>query len=235
MMSKLLKEDDINDYLKTSQNYTKWLNDDMEYLQEYIDESFIDTEDYKFSDLDQRQKYYNITYEALDQMIEPMSKDGKEPVGSMGDDTPLACFSKVNRNFTDFFKQKFAQVTNPPIDPYREKVVMSLETGFGQIHNILDEKSSYAKRLKVTSPILMQEKFNVLVSFGNKTSPRYDEYYKNETFSTTFTHDLKKSLEILALKVIDSINNNNVCLVILDDRDLYARNVTANYAAKFAR
>ena len=217
---KVLKEDDINDYLKSSQNYSKWLNDDMEYLQEYIDESFIDTEDYIFCDLDQRQKYYNITYEALDQMIEPMSKDGKEPVGSMGDDTPLACFSKVNRNFTDFFKQKFAQVTNPPIDPYREKVVMSLETGFGQIHNILDEKSSYAKRLKVTSPILMQEKFNVLVSFGNKTSPRYDEYYKNETFSTTFTHDLKKSLEVLASKVINSIKNEKVCLVILDDRDL---------------
>ncbi len=50
-----------------------------------------------------------------------MAKDGKEPVGSMGDDTPLACFSQVNRNFTDFFRQKFAQVTNPPIDPYREK------------------------------------------------------------------------------------------------------------------
>ena len=214
----VLKENDINDYLKSSQNYSKWLNNDMEYLQEYIDESFLDISDYTFDDLENRQKFYNITYEAIDQMIEPMSKDGKEPVGSMGDDTPLACFSEVNRNFTDFFRQKFAQVTNPPIDPYREKVVMSLETGFGQIHNILDEKSSYAKRLKVTSPILMQEKYNVLVSFGEKSSPRYDKYYKNQRFSTTFKTGLKEALENLAKEVIYSIVNNDVYIILLDDR-----------------
>ncbi len=217
---KVLKEDDINDYLKTSQNYGKWLNNDMEYLQEYIDESFLETSDYRFEDIEKRQKYYNITYEAIDQMIEPMAKDGKEPVGSMGDDTPLACFSQVNRNFTDFFKQKFAQVTNPPIDPYREKIVMSLETGFGHIHNILDEKPEYAKRLKVASPILMQEKFDVLNTFGDPTCPRYDEYYKNRVFSTTFKNDLKASLEQLASYVIKAVKEDTVSVVILDDRDV---------------
>ncbi len=217
---KILKEDDINDYLKSSQNYTKWLNDDMDYLQEYIEESFINTSDYKMDDLEKKQKYFNVTYEAIDQMIEPMAKDGKEPVGSMGDDTPLACFSKVNRNFTDFFKQKFAQVTNPPIDPYREKVVMSLETGFGKIHNVLDEKPEYAKRLKVASPILMKEKFEVLYSFGDQNSPRYDEYYKNRVFSTTFKTDLKASLEQLASYVVKAVKDENVSVVILDDRDV---------------
>ena len=215
---KVLKEDDINDYLKSSQNYGKWLNNDMEYLQEYIDESFLDTTDYELEDLETRQKYFNITYEAIDQMIEPMAKDGKEPVGSMGDDTPMICFSEANRNFTDFFRQKFAQVTNPPIDPYREKVVMSLETGFGQIHNILDEKPEYAKRLKVASPILMKEKFDVLTSFGDKTNPRYDKYYQNKSFSTTFKTDLKAALQALAVEVIDAVNNEDVRVVILDDR-----------------
>ena len=217
---KVLKEDDINDYLKSSQNYSKWLNTDMEYLQEYIDESFLDTQDYEFEDIEKRQKYFNITYEALDQMIEPMAKDGKEPVGSMGDDTPLACFSQVNRNFTDFFRQKFAQVTNPPIDPYREKIVMSLETGFGHIHNILDEKPQYAKRLKVVSPILMQEKFGVLNSFGNPSSPRYDSYYKNRVFPTTFTSNLKTSLEELAKVVVSAVKEDSVSVVILDDREI---------------
>ncbi|MGM0518988.1 MAG: glutamate synthase large subunit [Campylobacterota bacterium] len=220
----ILKEEDINDYLKSAQNYTKWLNDDMDYLQEYIEESFFNTTDYKMSDLSKKQKYFNITYEAIDQMIEPMAKDGKEPVGSMGDDTPLACFSKANRNFTDFFKQKFAQVTNPPIDPYREKVVMSLETGFGKIHNILDEKPEYAKRLKVASPILMKEKFDVLYSFGDENSPRYDEYYKNKIFSTTFKTNLKESLENLASKVVDAVENENVSVVILDDREICENN-----------
>jgi len=217
---KVLKEDDINDYLKSSQNYSKWLNGEMEYLQEYIDESFIDIDDYKFDDLEKRQKYFNITYEVLDQMIGPMAKDGKEPVGSMGDDTPLACFSQVDRSFTDFFRQKFAQVTNPPIDPYREKIVMSLETGFGHIHNVLAEKPEYAKRLKVASPIMMKEKFDVLTSFGNIDSPRYDEYYKNRTFSTTFKNNLKGALEQLASYVIKAVREDKVSVVILDDRDV---------------
>ncbi len=215
---KVLKEDDINDYLKSSQNYVEWLTKDMEYLQEYIDESFLDTSDYKVKELETKQKYFNITYEVLDQVIEPMANEGKEPVGSMGDDTPMACFSTVNRNFTDYFRQKFAQVTNPPIDPYREKVVMSLETGFGPIHNILDEKPEYAKRLKVASPILMKEKYDVLRSFGDSTNPRYNSYYKNEVFSTVFKKDLKSSLEVLALKVIKSVVEDNTCVIILDDR-----------------
>ena len=217
---KVLKEEDINDYLKSSQNYGKWLNSDMEYLQEYIDESFLDTDDYKIDEIEKRQKYFNITYEAIDQIIEPMAKDGKEPVGSMGDDTPLACFSQVNRNFTDFFRQKFAQVTNPPIDPYREKIVMSLETGFGHVHNILDEKPEYAKRLKVASPILMREKFDVLISFGDPKSPRYDDYYKNKVFTTIFKNDLRSSLEELASNVVKSVKEDGVSVVILDDRDI---------------
>ena len=216
----VLKEGDINDYLKSSQKYSKWLNISMEYLQEFIDESFIDIDDYKFDDLDKKQKYFNITYEVLDQMIEPMAKDAKEPVGSMGDDTPLAAFSQVNRNFTDFFRQKFAQVTNPPIDPYREKIVMSLETGFGIIHNIIDEQPIYAKRLKSSSPILMKEKFDVLLSFGNERHPRYDEYYKHANFDTTFKNDLEKSLKKLSDDIVDSVKNNGVKIVILDDRAL---------------
>jgi glutamate synthase (NADPH/NADH) large chain len=217
---KVLKEEDINNYLKSCQKYGVWLNNDMEYLQEYIDESFLDTTDYKLKDLEKKQKYFNITYEVLDQMIEPMAKDGKEPVGSMGDDTPLACFSQVNRNFTDFFRQKFAQVTNPPIDPYREKIVMSLETGFGHVHNILDERPEFAKRLKVASPILMKEKFDVLNSFGDPSSPRYDEYYKNRTFTTTFKTNLKAALDKLATYVVKAVKEDKVTVVILSDKDI---------------
>ena len=215
---KVLKEDDINDYLKSSQHYTKWLNDDMDYLQEYIEDSFLNLTDYKFRNLEKKQKYFNITYEAIDQMIQPMAKDGKEPVGSMGDDTPMACFSQVNRNFTDFFKQKFAQATNPPIDPYREKIVMSLETGFGKVQNILVETPQDAKRIKVASPILMKEKYDVLFSFGDEKSPRYDEYYKNKVFSTTFKTDLKASLQSLAASVVKAVKEDGVSVVILDDR-----------------
>lgn len=217
---KVFKDDEINNYIKSTQNYSVWLSKDMRYLQESIDETFLEIDNYKFDDITMRQRYFNITYEVLDQMIIPMAYEGKEPTGSMGDDTPLACFSTIHRNYTDFFKQKFAQVTNPPIDPYREKVVMSLNTGFGSMHNILEENKSFAKRLKTVSPILMQEKFNVLKEYGDESSSLYDEYYKNKIYSTTFTTNLEDSLNKLGNKIIEDVKNNGIKIIILDDRDI---------------
>jgi len=214
----ILKNDDINNYLKSSQNYEKWLTSNMRYLQEYVEDPFTDLSDYKFDDITSRQKYANITYETLDQMIIPMADEAKEPTGSMGDDTPLSCFSTKHRNFTDFFRQKFAQVTNPPIDPYREKIVMSLNTGVGHTYNILEESEHNSKRLKAASPILMKEKFDVLVDFGDEKSDIYDPDFKNKTFSTTFTTDLKGSLVKLYEDVKNSIENEDISVVILDDR-----------------
>ncbi len=217
---KILLNDDINDYLKSTQNYEKWLGSNMKYLQEYIEDTFIDLGDYKLDDITSRQKYSNITYEVLDQMIIPMADDAKEPTGSMGDDTPLACFSNVNRNFTDFFRQKFAQVTNPPIDPYRERIVMSLNTGVGHSYNILEENSINAKRLKASSPVLMKEKYDVLLSFGDKNSENYDADFKNKIFSTTFKTNLKEALINLYADVKDAVVNEKVSVVVLDDRGL---------------
>ncbi len=214
----ILKNDDINDYLKSTQNYEKWLTSNMQYLQEYVEDTFINLEDYRFDDLEHRQKYANITYETLDQMIIPMADDGKEPTGSMGDDTPLACFSTSNRNFTDFFRQKFAQVTNPPIDPYREKIVMSLNTGLGHAYNILEESEHNTKRLKAVSPILMKEKFDVMMRFGDNQDPLYDEDFQNKTFSTTFTTNLEVALQKLYSEVKEAVVNENISIVILDDR-----------------
>ena len=216
----VLKNDDINNYLKSTQKYEDWLNTNIKYLQEYIEDSFLDLSEYIFKDVEKRQKYANITYEVLDQMIIPMAEKAIEPTGSMGDDTPLACFSEKNRNFTDFFRQKFAQVTNPPIDPYREKVVMSLNTAIGKTYNILEENEQNSKRLKAATPILMKEKFEVLVSFGDKKNKRYDSDYKNKTFSTTFESNLEESLKKLYMDVKNSIINENICVVILDDRDI---------------
>ena len=217
---KVLKNEDINDYLKNSKPYAKWLNENMVYLQEYIDVPFKDLSDYQIEDIIHKQRFYNITQEVIEQVIEPMIKDGKEAVGSMGDDTPLAAFSNHQRSFTDFFKQKFAQVTNPPIDPIREKIVMSLNTGFGEIHNILDEDPDHAHRLKSVSPILIKEKFDVLLTFGDENHPRYKPNYKNRSFSTAFDKDLKNALNSLAEDVVKAVKEDGVRIVILDDRKL---------------
>nr|WP_295042645.1 glutamate synthase large subunit [Sulfuricurvum sp.] len=214
---KVLKDEDINQYLKSSNPYMKWLNDHMIYLQEHVDEQYVTRCEYDASTLIERQRYFNITQEVVEQVIEPMMRDGKEAVGSMGDDTPLAAFSSVQRHFSDYFKQRFAQVTNPPIDPIREKVVMSLNTGFGETHNILDEIPSHANRLKAISPIIVREKLEVLKSFGDKKSPRYQPFYTNQEFSTAYKGSLKTALEALVEEVVKAVREEGVRIVILND------------------
>ena len=216
---KVLKNKQIDDYLKDSNPYMKWLNEHMIYLQEHVEEQYTSSKNIDVENLIKRQRYFNVTQEIIEQVIEPMMIDGKEAVGSMGDDTPLAAFSNKQRNFSDFFKQKFAQVTNPPIDPIREKVVMSLNTGFGEIHNILDQIPTHAQRLKSISPIITSEKLEVLKSFGDKKSPRYQAFYHNTTFSTAYESDLKASLDALVEKVVNSVRNDGTRIVILDDAD----------------
>ncbi len=215
---KILKNDEINNYLKNKHPYADWLNQNMTYLQEYMELPFSNTKCYEIDALIQKQRFFNITQETIEMVIEPMMQDGKESTGAMGDDTPLAAFSQKRRNFSDFFKQKFAQVTNPPIDPIREKVVMSLNTGFGEIRNILEIDPEHAIRLKATSPILMQEKFEVLLSFGDVNNPRYKDHYKNRTFSTSFEKDLKASLKKLEKKVVEAVVKDGVRIIVLDDR-----------------
>ena len=217
---KIMKNDDINDYLKSSNTYTEWLNKGLVYLQEFVDLPFSKTTDYVRETLELEQRFFNITQEVKNMVIEPMMKDGKEGVGSMGDDTPIAAFSKVQRNFSDYFKQKFAQVTNPPIDSIREKVVMSLTTGFGEIRNILEETQEHAICIKTISPVLMQEKYEVLVSFGDTTKPRYKDEYKNRFFSTLFDDNLKGSLEDLVYDIVQAVKNDGVRVIFLDDRGM---------------
>ncbi len=215
---KVLKNDEINNYLKSTNTYAEWLNKNMIYLQEYIELPFSNTKEYELENLTLKQRVNNVTAEIIEMVIEPMMKDGKESTGSMGDDTPLAAFSQKQRSFSDYFKQKFAQVTNPPIDPLRERVVMSLNTGFGEIRNILEDDADHAIRLKAVSPILMQEKLDVLLSFGDESSPRFKDYYKNRVYSTLFDKDLETSLSSLVNDIVDSVKNEGIRIIVLDDR-----------------
>jgi glutamate synthase (NADPH/NADH) large chain len=95
---------------------------------------------------------------------------------------------------------------------------MSLNTGFGEVRNILTECVGHAKRLKAVSPILSKEKFDVLVEFGTSSDPKYDPSYKVKLYDTTFSSDLKASLEALVLTVVDDVENEGIRTIILDDR-----------------
>jgi len=232
----ILKSRDIDDYLKSSNKYTKWLNDNMIYLQEYIENPYSIDDNIDITNNPHKLRYAGITKEVINLFIKPLAVDGKEPTSSMGDDTPLACFSNYPfRSFNDFFRQKFAQVTNPPIDSLREKIVMSLNTGFGEIHNMLDEDPSHAKRIKATSPILTHAKLEVLKSFGDEGSPRFENIYKNRTYSTIFKSNLKESLEKIVDTIIDDVKKDGIRIVFLDDNDVDKENKTIPMAMLIGR
>ncbi|WP_457608631.1 glutamate synthase large subunit [Nitratifractor sp.] len=222
----VLKSSDIDDYLKTRLPYSKWLNEHMVYLQEHMSDPFSTVEVPEDRVMEERQRYFNITLEVIEQVIEPMVNEGKEATASMGDDTPLAAFSDKQRNFTDFFRQKFAQVTNPPIDPIRERVVMSLNTGFGEIRNILGDDAEHAKRLKTVSPILSYEKLMILEEFGRESDPKYDPSYKAKRYYTGFKKDLRASLHELVDQIVEEVSSLGIRTIILDDHTLARDNMT---------
>ena len=113
----------------------------------YLQPGDIDT-------LVQRQQAFGYTHEELKLIISSMANSGKEPEGSMGCDTPLAVLSKKPQLLYNYFKQLFAQVTNPPIDPLREEIIMSLMTIVGQKGNLLGDKRNDSNFIQLDHPIL---------------------------------------------------------------------------------
>ena len=109
---------------------------------------------------------YGYTIEQLNMLMLPMVQEGHEALGSMGNDAAIACMSSAPRTLYDYFRQLFAQVTNPPIDPIRESIVMSLETMVGQEGNLLEMKPGQCHRLQLKSPILTIEEMNAMKHFS---------------------------------------------------------------------
>ncbi|RYP52609.1 hypothetical protein DL768_002259 [Monosporascus sp. mg162] len=109
---------------------------------------------------------FGYTYEQVSLLLAPMASDEKEALGSMGNDAPLACLSQAPRPLYDYFRQLFAQVTNPPIDPIRESIVMSLECYVGPQGNLLEMDPSQCARLLLPSPILSIPEFNALTNMS---------------------------------------------------------------------
>ena len=110
----------------------------------------------------QAQLAFGYSQEDLRVLLAPMARDGKEPTGSMGNDLSLAVLSERSPALFSYFKQRFAQVTNPAIDPVREKIVMSLRVRIGPQGNLLDEEAEPSPQLLLDSPVLPNERFERL-------------------------------------------------------------------------
>jgi glutamate synthase domain-containing protein 2/glutamate synthase domain-containing protein 1/glutamate synthase domain-containing protein 3 len=166
---KLLRDGDIKNSLAASKPYGEWLKQNLTSLPitQEADIS-VPTGELDILTLTQRQIAFGYSSEEVDMIIKPMLKDGAEAVGSMGDDTPLAVLSLKPRLLYTYFKQLFAQVTNPPIDPIREKLVMSLTTVLGWRKNLLAETPEHARLVHIESPILLNNELAALRALGGE-------------------------------------------------------------------
>jgi glutamate synthase (NADPH/NADH) large chain/glutamate synthase (ferredoxin) len=161
------------------------------------------------------QKAFGYTEEDLDLIIRPMALHGQEPVGSMGTDTPLAVLSDKPKLLFDYFKQLFAQVTNPPIDPLRETLVMSLTSYIGREANFLDDVPEHCRQLKLPHPILSNEDIQTLKSSSNVALP-------SKVIDTVFPVDdgeagLRRAMESISGEAEAAIERGTK-LIILSDR-----------------
>lgn len=158
-------------------------------------------------------KAFGYTREDMRILMKPMAENGEEPVGAMGNDTPHAVLSSMPHHVYTYFKQLFAQVTNPPIDPIREEIVMSMKSYLGPQGNILEEKPDHAKRLVIENPILTDEELARLTSLASRgfTAQRIDAVFspKKEDFLPALDRVCREA---------EAAVKNGVSFIILSDR-----------------
>ena len=206
----LLDEKEVIQKLSKKNPYKEWVNS----KPLIVDTKFSNSEDSSI-DIELLSKYFDYTPEEERLMLLPMLK-GEVPTGSMGNDSPLGILSSNKPRLSRFFHQLFAQVTNPPIDPIRERFVMSTKTYLGKRGSILKETSQQANLISLNSPILSGDTYDKLISneFLGKKSEVISFCFNKEEI------DIESALKKICEKVEKSITDKNKSLIILSDKDL---------------
>ena len=204
----------VKNNVATSRNYSSLLQKNMVFLKKGKSK-----DEFKGMPLSQNSKIFNhrllfgFNTEDVTRFLIPMANNGAEAIGSMGDDTPPAVMSKQSRRLYDFFKQSFAQVTNPAIDPYRERHVMSINKYLGCEDNLLTEKPTFQGAIRIESPILSYRDIQLL---------RDNESWFPWTEVKCHLHkseSLAKKLDVIKNQCVDAIQNGSK-LIFLSDEDL---------------
>jgi len=218
---RIISDEELKDELTYSHPYQEWLNNTQINLSSLPSEiSPMTPESSVLLDL---QQAFGYNKEDLKFFLEPMIVQGQDPIGSMGRDIPLATLSDKNRLLYDYFFQNFAQVTNPPIDPIREELVMSLVSFIGPRPNLLDLKSGgKQKRLEVDQPILT----NMDLERIRRIENHLDGSFKTYTLDICYRkdndkkNDLKGIVSKLCAKAEKVVRENGYNIIILSDRNV---------------
>lgn len=170
---RLFHDREIKDNLAAQRPYGNWIGN-ITVLDDLVKKAPVEPAELSKEELRRRQLAYGITMEDLELILQPMVDDAKEAVGSMGDDSPIAVLSDKYRGLHHYFRQNFAQVTNPPIDSLRETRVMSLKTRLGNLGNILDEDAGQCRLLQLESPVLTSAEFRAMRNYMGATAAEID-------------------------------------------------------------
>jgi len=213
----IIEPSEIDERLKSRHPYKQWLAQHTQRLETSINEDPLSFAPFEKDELNVYEKHFQLTFEEREQVLKVLAKAGQEAIGSMGDDIPMPVLSKKVRSPYDYFRQQFAQVTNPPIDPLREQVVMSLMTSFGKEKNLFDETADHAHRLEINSPVLSAAKMSALLSID-------DEAYKSTVVSLHYDAaemSLNDAVSNICKQVEAKVRGGHV-VIVLSDRDLQA-------------
>ncbi len=210
---RIISDEEIKQKICSQQPYSEWLNKYKIRLEELPEPRVMFTH-LEHDQVFKYQKTFGYTTEDLDVLITPMALDGKEPTGSMGSDVPLAVLSDQPQHLSSYFKQLFAQVTNPPIDPIRERLVMSLVTFVGNNGNLLEEDPLACHSVALKHPVLSNRELEKIRSIDTGI-------FQAHTLQSYFIADgkpgsLQKGLDRLCRYASDAVEDGFEVLIISD-------------------
>lgn len=210
---RIISDEELKRDICSRQPYSEWLNKYKIRLEELPEPRVVFTE-LQHDAIFKYQQVFGYTSEDLEKVIAPMATEGKEPVGSMGSDIPLAVLSDQPQHLSSYFKQLFAQVTNPPIDPIRERLVMSLATYVGNSGNLLEEDPMHCHTVALKHPVLTDMELEKLRSIDTGM-------FQAKTLQTYFRADgkpgsLEKGLQRLCRYAVDAVEDGFEVLVLSD-------------------
>ena len=211
---RIVDDEEIKRKFSTERPYRQWLDEHLVHLSDIAEVPEVPAPDHKT--LLERQIAFGYTNEDEQIILTPMARDGVEAVGSMGNDAALAVLSNKPRLLYDYFKQLFAQVTNPPIDCIREEIVVGAETRLGSEGNLLDPQPSACRRVELKWPILTNEEF---AKIRRQNLPGLKVGVLSILFRVTRgERGLAKSVEELSAMARRMIEEDEVNVIILSDR-----------------
>lgn len=206
---RLVEDAEIKNMIARGQPYRRWVNEN-KILVHGLFASLTPSK--TIGNLFQKHKLFGYSNEDIELIIKPMCETGHEPLGSMGNDAALAVLSGRPQLLFNYFKQLFAQVTNPPIDPIREELVMSLTTYIGNRGNILDENPEHARLIRLPRPVLTDDELQRIHHVR-------ENGFEAMVLTTGFKKNLRDALDKLTGNALDAVKSGSK-IIILSDRNL---------------